>query len=84
VKIDPRKSSPRLPKWIWQHDPEEHAEANYYYCADSMKKGIRIEDDKRIPPNYPNGYRYEPWNIDEIMDDLAKGKEVDLGSGEWL
>jgi len=49
-----------------------------------MNKGIRIEDDKRIPPNYPNGYRYEPWNIDEIMDDLAKGKEVDLGSGEWL
>lgn len=56
---------------------------NYDFCADSMQKGVRMEDDERISPNYPPGYRYEKWNIDEIMDDLAQGKEVYLGEGDW-
>ncbi|GAB7330148.1 hypothetical protein MBLNU13_g01824t1 [Cladosporium sp. NU13] len=84
VKIDPRKSSPRLPKWIWEHDAERHAHDNYQNCAEDLQNGIRLEDDERIPPNFPKGYKFEPWSIDEIMEDLKEGKEVDLGAGEWL
>ena len=84
VKIDPRKSSPRLPKWIWEHDAERHAHDNYQNCVENLRNGIRMEDDERIPPNYPKGYKFEPWSIDEIMRDLKEGKEADLGAGEWL
>ncbi|GAB7360423.1 hypothetical protein MBLNU230_g8379t1 [Neophaeotheca triangularis] len=83
VKFDPRKSSPKLPKWVWSHDPEAHVHQNYAACVDGMKKNIRIEDDERVPPNFPPGYRYEKWTIDDIMDDLNNGREVDLGAGDW-
>ena len=42
---------------------------------------MRLEDDERIPPNYPKGYKFEPWSIDEIMGDLKEGREVDWGVG---
>ena len=48
-----------------------------------MKQGMRLEDDERIPANFPPGYRYEAWSIDDIMSDLKEGKEVDLGAGDW-
>ncbi|TKX22618.1 FAD-binding domain-containing protein 29 [Elsinoe australis] len=83
VKIDPRKSSPKLPKWIWQHDPERYAYENYRPCLESMEKGIRMEDEPGLTPNWPPGYRYEPWTIDEIIQDLKNGQEVDLGTGDW-
>lgn len=84
VKIDPRKSSPRLPKWAWEHDAERHAHDNYQNCLEDIKNGVRMEGDECILPNYPKGYKFEPWSIDEIMGDLKEGKEVDLGAGEWL
>jgi len=83
VKIDPRKSSPKLPKWVWQHDCESYAHENYRKVVECMKKGVPLEEDTSIPPNYPPGYKYEPWSIDEIMDDVRAGKEVDLGAGDW-
>ena len=49
----------------------------------SSKKGVRLEYDISVPTNYPSGYKYEPWSIDEIMDDLRAGKEVDMGGGDW-
>lgn len=52
-------------------------------CAESIHKGTRLEDSS-IPPNYPRGYKFEPWSIDEIMLDLREGKEVDLGIGDWF
>lgn len=81
--MDPRKSSPRLPKWIWEHDAEIHAHDNYNKCAASIQKGVRLEESS-VPPNYPRGYKFEPWSIEEIMQDLRDGKEVDLGSGDWF
>lgn len=48
-----------------------------------MKMGIRFEDDDRVPPNYPPGYKYEPWNIEQIMEDMRAGKPIDLGAGDW-
>ncbi|KAK3315900.1 hypothetical protein B0H66DRAFT_582804 [Apodospora peruviana] len=83
VKLDPRKAQPKLPAWIWSHDPEKYAYEVYDRVVDSMNKGIPIEEDTSIPPNYPKGYKYEPWNIEDIMEDKRNGKKVDLGPGNW-
>lgn len=83
MKLEPRKSSPKLPKWIWQHDCEIYAHEHYHKAVESIKKGVPLEEDTSMPPNYPPGYKYKPWNIDEIMADVKAGKEVDLGAGDW-
>lgn len=83
VKLDPRRAAPKLPAWVWGHDPEYHAHTYYHDIVDGMKKNIKIEDDERVPPNFPPGYKYEPWNIEDVMEDMRNGKQIDLGSGNW-
>ncbi|OAG02158.1 monooxygenase [Paraphaeosphaeria sporulosa] len=83
VKIDPKKAQPKHPKWVWAHDPEEYVYDNYEKCLKGMRAGVPLDQDPNIPPNYPPGYKWEPWNIDEIMRDLEAGVAVELGSGNW-
>lgn len=83
MKLDPRVAAPALPKWVWSHEPEAYAYENYDKVVESMKKGIPFEEDDSIPPNYPKGYKYEPWSMDKIVDDMNNGRPVDLGPGEW-
>ncbi|KAI0016107.1 hypothetical protein F4780DRAFT_773095 [Xylariomycetidae sp. FL0641] len=87
VKLDPKLAQPKLPRWIWQHDPEAYAYENYATMADAIRRGVSFEDqvagDSVIPPNYPPGYKYEPWSIDQIVEDSKNGKPVDLGAGDW-
>ena len=83
VKFDPRRANPSLPKWIYNHNPEVYAHENYDKVVESLKKGIPLGEDDSIPPNYPPGYKYEPWNIETIMDDMRNGRPIDLGSGDW-
>ncbi|KAF2259879.1 FAD/NAD(P)-binding domain-containing protein [Lojkania enalia] len=83
VKIDPRRAAPKHPKWIWAHDPEAYVYDNYTKAVESMKKGIKMEDDTSFEPNYPKGYKFEPWSIEQIMDDMRAGKPVVLGPGDW-
>jgi len=82
VKLDPRRAQPKLPKWVWSHDPEQYAYANYEKNIETMKAGIPF-DQSGIPENFPPGYKYEPWSIDYIMDCMYKGVPVDMGSGNW-
>lgn len=84
MKLDPRRAAPKLPKWVWSHDPEAYAYENYDRAVESLKQGIPFEDDDRILPNYPPGYKYKPWNIEQIMDDMRQGKPIDLGPEGWL
>lgn len=83
VKLDPRRAQPKLPKWVWGHDPEAYAYENYTKSAESMKKGIDMKDETSFEPNYPKGYKYEPWSIEKIMDDMRAGRPIDLGPGDW-
>lgn len=83
VKLNPRVAAPRLPRWVFAHDPEKYAYENYDHVVDSMKKGIKLEDDTDFPPNYPPGYKFEPWSIDDIMADIRAGKPVELAPGDW-
>jgi hypothetical protein len=83
VKLDPRRAAPKLPKWVWSHDPEAYAYENYALSAESLKKGIDMKDEDAFEPNYPKGYKYEPWSIENIMEDMRAGKPIDLGPGDW-
>ncbi|KAK1071079.1 hypothetical protein LTR74_003728 [Friedmanniomyces endolithicus] len=82
VKFDPKRAQPKHPKWVWQHDPETYTYEHYEKNVETMKKGIRF-DESEIPPNYPPGYKYEPWTIDWVMDCMRQGKPVELGAGNW-
>lgn len=83
VKLDPRRAQPKLPAWVWSHDPEKYAYEVYDRVVDSMNKGVPMEEDTSYPPNYPPGYKYEPWRIDDIMEDMRNGRPVELGKGNW-
>ncbi|CAJ2506738.1 Uu.00g079240.m01.CDS01 [Anthostomella pinea] len=83
VKFDPKRAQPKLPSWVWGHDPESYAYANYHKMAETIKQGVPFDQVDSVPPNYPPGYKYEPWSIDQIMEDVRNGKPVDLGSGNW-
>ncbi|KAI0805218.1 hypothetical protein GGR55DRAFT_284199 [Xylaria sp. FL0064] len=83
VKVDPKRAQPKLPSWIWKHDPEQYAYENYDKMAETVKQGIPFDQVDTVPPNYPKGYRYQPWSIDQIMEDVRNGKPITLGDGEW-
>lgn len=42
-----------------------------------------MRDEDKFEPNYPKGYKYEPWSIEKIMDDMRAGLPVELGDGDW-
>ena len=84
VKLDPRRANPALPKWIYTHDPEDYAYAYYDEVVKLVDEGVGLDEGQdRVPENYPKGYRYEPWNIEKIMDDMRSGRPFELGAGEW-
>ena len=82
VKLDPRRAQPKHPRWVWQHDPETYTYEHYGKNVEAMKKGVRF-DESEVPPNFPPGYRYEPWTIEEIMGKMRRGEKVELGAGDW-
>ncbi|KAH9899043.1 FAD/NAD(P)-binding domain-containing protein [Xylariomycetidae sp. FL2044] len=82
VKTNPSLAQPKLPSWIWKHDPEAYAYENYDKMADTIKRGIPFDEVDSVPPNYPPGYKYEPWDIDDMMADVDNAT-VNLGPGNW-
>jgi len=83
VKLDPRRAQPKLPSWVWKHDPEKYAYEVYDQVVESINKGVPFDKDDSIPPNYPPGYKFEPWSIEEIMTAMRNKQPVDLGPGNW-
>lgn len=73
-----------LPKWIWSHDPEQYAEEHYAKVVSSIKNDVPWYNDESLPPNYPEGYKFEPWSIEEIIEDKKNGRETSLGPGKWM
>jgi len=72
------------PKWIWSHDPELYAKENYEKARASIRNGVRFDEDESFRPNYPLGYKFEPWSIEQIMEDKKTGRETNLGAGDWI
>ncbi|KAI1759384.1 FAD/NAD(P)-binding domain-containing protein [Hypoxylon sp. FL1150] len=82
VKVDPKLAQPQLPSWIWKHDPESYAYENYEKMAETIRQGIPFDQVDSVPVNYPPGYKYEPWNIEDMQEDVLKAT-VNMGSGNW-
>lgn len=82
VKLNPRVAQPKLPKWVFAHDPEIYAYQYYNDNVAAMEKGVGF-DESGIPPNFPPGYKYEPWSIDYIQECVQKRVPVDMGPGNW-
>ncbi|KAI0480947.1 hypothetical protein GGR56DRAFT_628274 [Xylariaceae sp. FL0804] len=87
VKVNPRLAQPKLPSWIWRHDVEPYTIAHFARVAASVERGESSDqtfgESGGVPPNYPPGYVYEPWDIDDIIKDLYSGKPVEMGPGNW-
>ncbi|KAK6402794.1 hypothetical protein LTR95_019024, partial [Oleoguttula sp. CCFEE 5521] len=80
--LNPRLAQPKHPKWVWAHDPEVYAYENWEKNIETMKAGVTF-DESGIPPNFPEGYKWEPWTIDYIMECKKNQVPVDLGPGNW-
>ena len=82
--IDPRRAAPKLPAWVWSHDPEAYARKYFEKVNEAVKKGVPLSEYiDGVEPNFPPGYKYEPWNIEDIMEDMRVGRPVELGAGDW-
>lgn len=82
VKLDPRRAAPKLPSWIFKHDPEKYAYENYDAAVEAVKNDVKAGEET-WEPNYPTGYKWEPWHIEDIMEDMRNGKSISLGAGNW-
>lgn len=63
--------------WIWRHNPESYAEANYEKALSHLQFGTPFQN-----TNTPTGHIYKPWTIDELLDIKESGGQVEL-DGEW-
>lgn len=83
VEISPRRTMPQLPAWNYCHDPEPYAYQNYDKAVEGIRAGAKYITDLDIAPNYPPGYKYEPWDVEQVMSDRLSGNSPVLGSGNW-
>lgn len=84
VKLDPRRAAPKLPSWVWGHDPEAYARKNFEKVVEGVRARVPLSEGiEGVEPNFPPGYKYEPWNIEDIMEDMRVGRPVELGGGDW-
>ena len=66
-----------LSAWIWQHDPESYAEANYEEALTQLQSGKSFQN-----TNTPPRHVYKAWTIDELLDIKESGGQIEL-DGEW-
>jgi len=75
---DSSKVAAKVPKWIWQADPEQYVDENYAAAAASLSEGgAKFEN-----TNIPVGYEPKPWSLESIEKLESKGKSVEL-TGDW-
>lgn len=85
VKQNPRAAALRLPKWVWSHDPEIYAQDQYDKTVRYLERvrNVPLVGGENLPENYPRGYVYEKWSVEQIMEDKRNGRQTALGAGDW-
>ena len=79
IKEDPEKVRVRFPKWLFQHDPEAYVYEKYGQAFAHLISGESFRN-----TNLPPDHDFKPWTIEEIHDEVRKGKKVvDLLDGDW-
>lgn len=59
------------------HDAEEYARENFDKCMDHI-----LNDAEFRNINIPEGYVYEPWTAQELVDKSAAGEQI-VDPGDW-
>lgn len=85
ARLDVRFAQPKYPRWVWDHDPEAYARKNYEKVAESIGKGVDVENLGKfgVEPNWPKGYQYVPWTVEDVMQSIRETGQVQLGDGDW-
>ncbi|KAE9961681.1 hypothetical protein BLS_001539 [Venturia inaequalis] len=83
VEISPSRAMPKLPAWNFSHNPERYTYENYDKVVEGICSGAKYITDLDIPPNYPPGYTYEPWDVEQVMSDRLSGNALVLEPGQW-
>jgi 2-polyprenyl-6-methoxyphenol hydroxylase-like FAD-dependent oxidoreductase len=79
VTNDPDKIRIRLPKWLFQHEPEAYAYEKYGQAFAHLICGAPYQN-----TNTPPGHVVRPWTIEEIHKDARKGKKLaEFLDGDW-
>ncbi|KAK5128566.1 hypothetical protein LTR85_003237 [Meristemomyces frigidus] len=78
VGSDAKKVAAKVPKWLWQLDPEQYAEEQYAAAAASLQQG----GSAFVNTNIPTGYTPTPWTLADIEKLESEGKHVEL-VGDW-
>ncbi|KAK3681348.1 FAD binding domain protein [Podospora appendiculata] len=79
MKKDPTKVHLRYPKWLFRHDPETYVYEKYGQAFAHLVEGAAFQN-----TNIPPGHRFVHWTLEEIHEQIAKGKRVeDLLDGDW-
>jgi 2-polyprenyl-6-methoxyphenol hydroxylase-like FAD-dependent oxidoreductase len=79
LKNNPEKVRVRFPKWLFKHEPETYAYEKYGQAFAHLVLGARFQN-----TNYPPGYKWRPWTIEEIHADVLDGKRIaDFLDGDW-
>jgi hypothetical protein len=81
AKKEPAKAQPKIPQWIWRHNPEIYAQERWedvQAWANEEKSGDgSIFKNTNIPP----GYVWSPWTIEDLVEEGKHGA-VEL-QGDW-
>ncbi|KAH8703358.1 hypothetical protein BGW36DRAFT_457652 [Talaromyces proteolyticus] len=79
VKNDPELVRVKVPKWLFQHDPESYVYEKYGQAFAHLATGAEFRN-----TNFPKGHNFRPWTIEEVHEDVLAGKSVaQLLDGDW-
>jgi hypothetical protein len=86
AKKAPEKAQPKIPQWIWRHNPEVYAEERWEDVQAWVKEGVPESESKGVErtfknTNIPPGFKWTPWTIEGFMEEGKHGN-VEL-EGDW-
>ncbi|KAJ5404629.1 hypothetical protein N7509_004500 [Penicillium cosmopolitanum] len=73
----PESVKPKLGRWIWEHDAEDYANDNYANACQKLLCSAAFGN-----TNIPPGYKYRPWNIDQLLEMMESGDPI-VFDGDW-
>lgn len=74
---DPSKLPGLIREWLRNHDPEQYAYDMYSAAASHLISGTSY-----VNTNFPPGYKYKPWTIQELLAASKRGERLVL-EGDW-
>jgi 2-polyprenyl-6-methoxyphenol hydroxylase-like FAD-dependent oxidoreductase len=77
LEENPSKPPGGVREWMRNHDPEQYAYDMYDAAASHLVSGTPFAN-----TNFPPGYKYKPWTIQELLAASERGERLHL-EGDW-